>query len=427
MSRLSCALLLLLAGCTATTTTNTGATSSSSGGAEPGASSSGSTSPPPAPVCSDTTDFETDAKNCGRCGRACDDGACNAGVCAPRVEATGAAMPMSIAEEIAVVEGRLFARLSHTPNPRTTPSTHPIVRFEGGKLVTVLPDARYGCGGQRVECMASDGKTLFAMTVTGDATTGEASIIKRFDRDGTARKDILVPEEGYGFSQMAAEGGRVVLRGVTGPTALFYEDGKVAQLTPLRNATWPILSGADVLFANIHSIERVSVGSGSVVVGKVPFTTSSGIDSLAANDRFVYAVAATGQQLLPTVHRFPRTGNDADPEKTEVISAEAVERLNAASLKTTNANARTIQERSITYEGRLYFTLLLTTQDQTTSSRMIVEWSEDRGFRAVATIPVRQGESGTRLVVGERRLYWLEQPAVVADDRPTWRILSVPL
>lgn len=419
--RISWLFLLLGAGCTATSTTSSSSSSSSTGGAEPGTDGGGD--PVSTPTCTDATSFETDPKNCGRCGRACDDGACNAGLCAPRVEATGAVLPSSVAEEIAVVDGHLFARLSAQANP----ATHPIVRFDGGKLVTVFADSRLGCGSQKIECMVSDGKTLFVETSAGNATTGEAVVIKRFSGDGKSLTDILVPDDGYAFPQMAAESGRVLLRGVTGPAALFSEDGKVERLPPLRYSEWPILSKDQVLFSNIHAIERVSVGSGAVVVGKVDYTTSSRINAIAANDRFVYALSESGQTSLPTDSRFPRTGSDAPPERTEVISAEAVERLNAASLKAPGATARSIEERAIMVEDRFYFTLRVMTVDQSKQRRVIVEWSEGRGFRPVAAIEPWPGESGTRLVVGNHRLYWLEQPALTTVDRPAWRILSVPL
>lgn len=420
MPRLPC-LLLLLAGCSASGTSSS--SSSSTGGTpEPGASSDGGTSTP-TPVCTDETDFEADAKNCGRCGRACDDGACKAGVCAARVEATSAGLPDTIGTEIAVVEGRLFASTSYSPNIRTTPSTKPLVRFENGKPVTVLPDAGLTCLEARTECLVTDGKTLFVHTLVGDQNTGTTPVIKRFKGDGTPLKDMFLPGEGYGFPAMSAEAGRLLVRGIVGPTALFAEDGKAVRLTELRNGSWPVLAGGEAYVANNQTIERVAVGSGTSTIGTLPRTSTS-IRSIAANDRFIYVLAEAAS--VPIVHRFTRMGNDAPPERNEPLSEGALATLNAASIDVPGATVRVLEERAVVHENRFYFTLVITSPDFAKSARVIVEWSEDRGFRSVGTIPGREG-SGTRLVVGKGRLYWLEQPPFGDNERPVWRIVSVPL
>lgn len=414
---LSLLLLLFVAtGCGAPTTAET------SSPARPTETSSGGSpsDPKPAPTCDDTTDFETNPQHCGRCGRACDDNTCTRGMCKPRLEGDSSALAGTVVGELGVVEGRVYAGVLSSPRTGEPPA-RPLVRFDGGKPVTVVQDRGLSANDPRVEHMRSDGKTVFVGTLVGGAM-----VLKRFAADGTAGKDVLVPEDGYGFPQMSADDGRLLLRGIVGPMALFGDDGKAKRLPELRNVTWATLSGADIFLAGQTIVERMGLDGKMSTVGEAP---DGVILSMAVGKSAVFALTTAGESTKThTLLRFPRGGNESPPDLTAVFPAEALEAMNAATLKAPVVLASPTGERSVEVDGRVYFTMLIQEPKVAPSARVIVEWSEARGFRPFATLLTNDGATTpTRLEVSNGRLYWLEQPHARDDIRPPWRILSAPL
>lgn len=404
-------LLLFATGCGAATAAETSSP-------PPTETPSGGSPSKPAPTCDAATDFETNPQHCGRCGRACDDGACTRGMCKPRLEADGSALEGTIVTDLGVVGGRAFVGLY---SRNVSPLVYPLVRFDGGKPVKVLDDRGIGASNMRVETMSSDGKTLFV-----GAKVGGALVLKRFAADGTAEKDILVPEDGYGSPQMSADDGRLVLRGTVGPMALFAKDGKATRLPELRSATWPTLSADDVFLADRATVERVGVDGTMSTVGDVP---DGVIVGLAVGKTSIFAMTRPpdgGQGQ--TLYRFPRVGTQRKPDLTAALPADALEAMNAATVKVPNPVAYPIEERAIEVDGRFYFTLVVQEPKGGTSARVIVEWSESRGFRSFATVlGPYAGMISSRLQASDGRLYWLEQPGVGDANGPAWRIMSAPL
>lgn len=373
------------------------------------------------PTCTNATNFETDPSHCGRCGHACDDGACTQGMCTPRLEGDSSALPRTLAVELGVVDGHVHVGLTSRPTA-TAPATHPLVRFDAGKPVVAIVDRGLACGETDVECMRSDGNTLFVETKLGDALS-----LKRFSGGGTTVKDVPVPDDGYGSPQMSVDAGRVLLRGTVGPMALFGEDGRFTRLTELRYADWPVLSGDDVFLVNRGAVERIGLDGAVSTIGTIP--RGGTLLGMAAGASAIFALGHPSPTSTPTLYRFPRTGRQVTPDLAASLSPEELRVMNAVTIGVTDPIAQALDERMLEVDGRVYFTLLVKGAEGSGGARIIVEWAEGRGFRPLATMFVPLAHTTpVRLDVSNGRLYWIEQPPMANDDdRPPWRILSLPL
>ena len=341
-------------------------------------------------------------------------------MCTPRVEGDSSALPSTIVSELGVVDGHVYAGLTHRPNV-DVPAAFPLVRFETGKPVTVLADRGMNCSDNRVECLRADGRTIFVGTAAGEALR-----FKRFSADGTASRDVVAPDDGYRLPQMSADDGRLLLRGTVGPMAVIGEDGRATRLTELRYAAWPVLSGADAFLANQDAVERVGLDGAVSTMGTIP---RGKIVSIAAGKAALFALArSTDGTEATTLYRFPRTGRQVAPDVAASLAAEAIQALNEATIDVPGATARAIDERPVELDGRFYFTMMVSAPDRSQSARVIVEWSEARGFRPFATVVVPLGETrAVRLEASNGRLYWIEQPMEGNGAGPPWRIVSSPL
>lgn len=360
-------------------------------------------------------DFETDPQSCGRAGRVCDDGVCKNGMCAPRVEAI--ATTPSAVFDIAVLDGRVWAAIARAENG---PVTFPIVRFDGSGPTTVIADnGPWTCIDRLSDCIVADETTVY---VTAHEKT--KTRVRRFGADGSERSTLEMPGDGFGRSQLYADGGRIVARGLLGGVAIGAEDGVVTPIRVLPQSTmWPVLSGSDVFIADQSAVQRVGFDGSLSRVGAV----MGGVAAMAVGPTDILALGHVPDRA-PMVFRFPRNDrSDVLPPRGTLLAAER-EAIGTATIGVPAETVEQVYERAVQAKGRFYFTWVVRSADRETFARVIVVWSEERGFRPFAPITVPlDDESAVRLEVSNERLYWMEQPTSKDGQHPPWRVMSLPL
>ena len=379
--------------------------------------------------CAETTAFSTDAENCGRCGHVCDDGTCTNGMCTPRVEASSALLPQTVVGDIAIAGGYVWASLADLrPNAQFA---FPLVRIRDGKSATVFDNGET-CLDKSTECLVTDGEVVFSA-----ARENQKAIGRRFAPDGAPFPSVELPE-GHAF-QMSADKGRLAVMGSRGTLASAEPLAAAsAALGLFPSAAWPVLVDAYVYVADAYLLRRVGLNGRTVCAG-VTVSPDLGrnvkLTGTAVSGGFVFGVASKADKE-PAVFRFSISHADIDgpeadangPELVATLSDEARAALGTATIGVPPTSVEVVDERPVSAHGNLYFTVLVSASEPQVRARVIVEWSEARGFRPFAQMGASVGnDSAARLEVSNGRLYWVEQPTVAGVAVPRWSIASLPL
>jgi hypothetical protein len=167
--------VLVSIGCSAAAVdSGNGATKTNGNDSPDGGAASGDPSSV-AKTCDESVDFDTDAANCGRCGRVCDDGACHQGMCTPRVEVTfessvdpGDNPGLACVDDFEIVGGTVFV----------ASTLKGLGRVRNRAFEPMRSDFR--C------VLATDGKELIAVARATPSGVANGSSIERFSSAGAS-------------------------------------------------------------------------------------------------------------------------------------------------------------------------------------------------------------------------------------------------
>lgn len=373
--------------------------------------------PAAAKTCPPDADFGSDANNCGRCGRVCDDGTCNHGICNPRTELE--LDGRTCVGDLVVHGDKLYAALEDK-----------LVTLAGGKAETVLAWPNGRASVQR--SLASDGKNLWvAMAGSGDVESGDARALRfaHFDEAGVRSEDVISPQFPITTSFVAAGDGRIAHLDVVGNFAFVDETRNVRTFDFGRSPAGIRSFGGDFFVGVEISIVRVSKsGARSVVRDDVhdrdaPWTvTEDGIVDLDVGPERV-----TLRQVPP--------GSAAPTELASVTVADAQKLLATVVPGVEPIDAQfegSWQEPDglVFASGAFYFTVAIPDRGRPNDphrSRAILRYTPSSGVSLFAVV----GESSSaslRLRAGAGRLTWREGTdcgATVLPDRTLVR--SAPL